>query len=128
MQRRRDFLERTGRTLKAIRWDDLPAYWGHLGAEVLAHWVALLAREAKEAREWLRLETSPADEVLGTGTQSLGIRVCNPASVLAQDVRVLVDETEGFDWRHREAKQQFVEAGREALLPLQFEAHRVGRW
>ena len=33
-------------------------------------------------------------------------------------------ETEEFDWYQREAKQRFLEPGRETLLPVQFEAHR----
>lgn len=123
---RREFLEYLGRKLQAVSWEGFSEYWGSIGKELIAHWVNLLAEEAKQIWEWLHLDVQPIHETLATGQQTLQIQIHNPTARLARNIRLCLDETPGMEWHHAEAKQAFLEGGKEAPMSLELETHQQG--
>lgn len=45
--------------LRGLDWEDTPDYWRGIAEEPVTHWVEVLEAEARQAREWLRLEGTP---------------------------------------------------------------------
>ncbi len=123
---RREFLERLSEKLQALSWNSFSEYWGNIGKELIAHWVNLLAEEAKQAREWLRLDVQPIHEILTTGQQTLQLQIRNPTTTLARDIRLCLDETPGLEWHHTEVKRTLLEGGKEALMSLELETREQG--
>ncbi len=123
---RREFLERLSEKLQALSWDSFSEYWSNIGKELIAHWVNLLAEEAKQAREWLRLDVQPIHEILTIGQQTLQLQIRNPTTTLARDIRLCLDETPGLEWHHTEVKRTLLEGGKEALMSLELETREQG--
>lgn len=125
---RREFLNQKIEDLRKLAWNDLPAYWGNLGAELVEYWIDLLTKEAREAREWLTLDIGPPADDLRIGQQTLQIQVRNSSTVLARNVWLRIVDAPGLDWHHREARQAFIEGGQTALMRLELEAAQEGSY
>jgi hypothetical protein len=123
---RREFLKHKIEELQSLSWQQFSEYWGNLGKELADHWIKLLMEEAKQAREWLRLEAQPFTTSLNVGQQTLQLQVRNPTNTLAQNVRLRMDATPGLEWHHAEVKRGLLEGGKDASMSLELEAHQQG--
>lgn len=123
---RREFLERLREKLQTLSWNGFSDYWSNIGKELIARWVYVLAEEAKQAREWLRLDVQPIHQTLTTGQQTLQLQIRNPTTTLARNIRLCLDETPGLEWHHAEVKRTLLEGGKEALMSLELETREQG--
>jgi hypothetical protein len=125
---RREFLEYKIKELQRLFWDGFSEYWGNIGKELAAYWINLLTEEAKQAREWLRLEVRLINENLTAGQQTLQFQISNPTVTLARNIQMSMDASLGLEWHHAEAKRGILEGGKDALMSLELEAHEQGSY
>ncbi|MCP4701704.1 MAG: hypothetical protein GY862_33325, partial [Gammaproteobacteria bacterium] len=104
------------------------SYWDLLGAELTEHWIELLERERKQAREWLDLKISLPKQNLRTGRQTLLLDIANTSGVLAGHVGLHLEKTSGLHWPARDIEQRFIEAGEKISMRVQVESDQAGAY
>ncbi|MCP4699570.1 MAG: hypothetical protein GY862_22385, partial [Gammaproteobacteria bacterium] len=101
---RRDFLWRKTEQLQSLSWEELPSYWALIAEELTGHWVNVLQTEAKQVKEWLRLECVFPKQALKSGQRSLVLEINNPTGVVARKLAVQAEESPGISWPVSEAR------------------------
>jgi hypothetical protein len=127
---RHDWLQRLAKNLEQPTWSDLPSYWTSIGAEIAAHWVELLRNEARQAREWLRLEVRAPERSLRTGYSQLRLEIHNPTGVDARGLSLEVIQTEPglhCTTTHQEF-QSILERRRSLPVQLPIECEQPGEY
>ncbi len=61
---RREFLEGMTDALKSFDFADSPAYWREIGCELARIWITRIQEEAKQNREWVRLDIQVSNDTL----------------------------------------------------------------
>ncbi len=123
---RRRLLEASIGRLQVVNWEDTPDYWWSIAEELVAHWIEVLEAEARQAREWLRLEVAPLAGGFVPGDQTLGLLVRNPTGEPAAGGEIRMVPTEGLIWVHPQARFGPLEGGKETQVRLDFRAESEG--
>lgn len=135
---RREFIQAISDALNSLQLDglkdsqfaDVSGYWQSIGKELVEIWIERLDEEARQAREWLKLEITFSTATTTIGQQSIQFEILNPTQTLAQNIRIRLNQTEGLVWRNAETGFTSLEGGR--VLPAIFDcearqegSHRV---
>lgn len=123
---RRRLLETGMDRLRGLDWEDTPNYWRGIAEELVTHWVEVLEAEARQAREWLRLEVDPPTGRFVPGNQTLELLVRNPTGEPAVGSEIRMEPTAGLTWVHPQARLGLLEGGKETQVRLDFRAEAEG--
>ena len=123
---RRRLLETGMDCLRGLDWEDTPDYWRGIAEELVTHWVEVLEAEARQAREWLRLEVDPPTGRFVPGNQTLELLVRNPTGEPAVGSEIRMEPTAGLTWVHPQARLGLLEGGKETQVRLDFRAEAEG--
>jgi hypothetical protein len=116
------------KTLEILTWNDLPNYWKTIGQELSLHWINLLKKESRQAREFLQIKIDNPKTDYCIGEQQLQLQLNNISSVIARKVTVFIKETEQIGWHHTKTKLKFIEPKQKRLINFDFECSNSGNY
>ncbi len=126
---RQKFLAKKTERLQSLNWQDLPPYWALIAGELVEHWADILQIEAKQAKEWLKLECVLPKQSFKTGEeQYVALKISNPTGVLARNIVVQVEESPGIAWPISEIKLRFLAGGQDNKLDLKMKCEKSGKY
>ena len=125
---RQEFLIQVIRQLKAISLKNNSDYWRSIVIELSEYWIVLLEKEISQTREWLKLDVKleKADYLLGT--QLLLLRVINPTTTTARQVRIRVEDGAIISWRNQDSYLKKLETQEQEVIKLEFDCQEIGEY
>ena len=113
---RRQFLEEKARQLEELKWDEFRPYWGNIAKDVTANWIDVLNKEARQAKEWLKVRISVPDQHIRIGSREFLVELHNDSKILAKVITITPITIKGVDWLVPELKEKMLEGNKKELL------------